>query len=71
MSEVMFNMAKKRGLFRKKKQCDSSMWIAYIALIIGLLWLMSELKLFVLNIPWLPLIIVLYAIDCVIKAHNR
>ncbi len=42
-----------------------------IVLILALAWLLEEMGLFTLNIPWLPVIIVIVAIGAIFNRFNK
>ena len=43
---------------------------ALVVLVIGILWLLNDLKIFSFEIPWLPVVLIVVAIGWIIK-HNK
>jgi len=45
--------------------------LAVILLVVGLLWLLNELKVLVINVPWVPLILVIAAIGMIVNRYSK
>jgi hypothetical protein len=45
--------------------------LAIILLVIGLIWLFNELNVIAINIPWIPLILVIVAIGMIINRYQK
>jgi hypothetical protein len=45
--------------------------LAIILLVIGLIWLFNELKVIAINIPWIPLILVIVAIGMIMNRYQK
>lgn len=46
-------------------------WFSWAVLIIGVLWLLSELKYIAVTFPWLALLVTLWGIKKVTKKHHH
>ncbi len=55
------------SLFRKKKKFPT---LAVILLVLGLMWLLSSLSLITINIPWVPVMLIIIAIGMIINRYN-
>ncbi len=44
---------------------------AVILLVVGVLWLLSELNLFTVNIPWWPAILIVIAIGWIFNSYSK
>jgi len=55
------------ALFRRKTRFPT---FAVILLIVGLLWLLNELKVITINIPWIPIILIIIAIGMIINRYK-
>ncbi len=42
---------------------------AIVLLLIGLLWLLSDLGVIALNLPWVPIIVILIALKMLVMGH--
>jgi hypothetical protein len=42
---------------------------AVILLVIGVLWILSDMGVITLDVPWLPLVVVVYAMGKLYKMH--
>jgi hypothetical protein len=45
--------------------------LATILLVIGLLWILSDTMILTINIPWIPLIIVIIAIGMIVNRYGE
>lgn len=54
------------ALFTKKRKFPT---FAVILLVVGLIWLLNELKLITINIPWIPVVLVIVAIGMIINRY--
>ena len=68
-------MAKKKAskIVKSNKKCecgDCSIWMSVLVLIIGLLWLGKDLAWWALDLPYLPIIIILVTINCIMKSKE-
>ena len=57
---------------KKKNICcgEGFPTFAFVVLVIGILWLLNDLKIFSFEIPWLPVVLIVVAIGWIIK-HNK
>lgn len=53
---------------KKESQAGKFPTLAVILLIIGVVWLLNELKILTVNVPWWPLILIVIAIGMM---YNR
>jgi len=44
---------------------------AVIVLVIGIIWLLNDLNVFTIDIPWFPVVIILIAIGWIINSYSR
>jgi len=54
------------------KECCSGKFptFAVVILAIGVIWLLNDLNVFSINIPWLPVVLIVLAIGGIIKHKN-
>lgn len=45
--------------------------LATIILVFAILWLLSELKILTINIPWIPIILIIIAIGMILNRLNN
>jgi len=45
--------------------------LAVILLIVGLVWLLNEMKIITVNVPWIPLILVIIAAGMIINRYQK
>lgn len=45
--------------------------LAIILLVVGIVWLLSSMNLIAVNIPWIPLILIIIAIGMIFNKFSR
>ena len=56
-------------LFRKKRPKFPA--LAVILLVIGLVWLLNESNIISVNLPWIPVILIIVAIGMIVNRYNN
>lgn len=58
---------------KKKNVCCSGTFptFAVSLLVIGVLWLLAELGYIVINIPWIPIVLIIIAIGIIVNNYNK
>jgi len=56
------------GFFKKKRKFPT---FAVILLVVGLAWLLNELKVIAINIPWVPLVLVIVAVGMIVNRYRE
>ncbi|MFC1686833.1 hypothetical protein ACFL0E_00565 [Nanoarchaeota archaeon] len=53
--------------------CGRFPWLAVLLLVVGALWFLSELKVLSLDIPWWPLVVMIFSLKMIIhhKMHMK
>lgn len=54
--------------FKKKRKFPT---FAVILLVVGLIWLLNELAVITINIPWIPVVLVIVAIGMIINRYRE
>jgi len=44
--------------------------VAGLILLIGILWLLADLKVIALEIPWVPVLVIILSLGMIVKHHN-
>ena len=44
---------------------------AIILLVVGIIWLFNELKIITINIPWIPVVLIIVAIGMVMNRYKN
>ena len=44
--------------------------VAGLILLIGILWLLADLEVIALDIPWVPVLVIILSLGMVVKHHN-
>ena len=57
-----------KKLLRRKKGFPT---FAVLLLVVGILWLLSELKVIVVDIPWWPIVLIVFALGWVFDYYKR
>ena len=62
-------MAKKE----KKKMCCKGGFptFAVVVLVVGLIWLLNDLKVLAMEIPWFPIVLIIIAIGWIIDSMKK
>jgi hypothetical protein len=45
--------------------------VAVILLVVGVLWLMTDLKVITVDIPWIPIVVIIFAIGMIANRYRR
>jgi hypothetical protein len=56
------------AFFKKKRKFPT---FAVILLVVGLIWLLNELEVISINIPWIPAVLVIVAIGMILNRYNE
>lgn len=62
-------MAKRERFSRRKNRVFPLAGV--ILLIIGIVWLLNELNIFMISIPWVPLVLIVIAISIIVNHYYR
>ncbi len=57
------------ALFSKKKIKFPT--FAVILLVVGLIWLLNELQVIAINIPWIPVVLIIIAVGMIINRYKE
>lgn len=57
------------ALFSKKKTKFPT--FAVILLVVGLIWLLNELQVIAINIPWIPVVLIIIAVGMIINRYKE
>ena len=65
-------MARRRQKTEEKEKCCKRGFptFAIILLVIGLLWLMGDLDILTINLPWIPIILIIVAVGMIINRYH-
>lgn len=50
--------------------CNSHAWLPFVILAVGMIWLGNDTNLYTFNIPYLPIVVILYALGMVVYHHK-
>ncbi len=53
------------------KKCDKFPTFAVVLLCIGIIWLLNELKVFSIDIPWVPIVLIVIAVGMIINRYRK
>jgi hypothetical protein len=59
----------KMALFSKKKTKFPT--FAVVLLVVGLIWLLNELQVIAINIPWIPVVLIIIAIGMIMNRYQE
>ncbi|MBS3078784.1 hypothetical protein J4218_01555 [Candidatus Pacearchaeota archaeon] len=54
--------------FKKKRKFPT---FAVILLVVGLIWLLNELRVITINIPWIPVVLVIVAAGMIVNRYRE
>ncbi len=54
--------------FKKKRKFPT---FAVILLVVGFIWLLNELQVIAINIPWIPVVLVIVAIGMILNRYQE
>jgi len=55
-------------MFKKKNKRFPTFWV--IVLVFAVFWALDELKILVINIPWLPVILIIIAVGAIVNHYQ-
>jgi len=66
-------MAKKEAKTHEWNHCCSGRFptFATTLLVVGIIWLLNELKIIAVEIPWAPVVLILIATGILVNRYNR
>jgi hypothetical protein len=56
------------AFFKKKRKFPT---FAVILLVVGLIWLLNELQVIAIDIPWIPVVVVIVAIGMILNRYQE
>ena len=52
--------------------CDGKFpTFAVILLVVGLVWLLNDLKVLAINLPWVPIVLVIIAVGMIVNRYKK